>query len=858
MTRILVVEDSPTQAEKVHLILEDAGFEVETARDGQEGRERLETSIFDLVVSDVVMPRLTGFELCRWMRSDTRTQRTPIILLTTLNDPTDIVQALEAGADNFISKPYEPDYLLARIRSILDNRRFRSDGKLSVNIEMVFMGRRLTIGSGKEQILGLLLSAFEDMVRTNSELRSTKEELETAKEKVEDYAEKLESRARVSEEMYGTLMRGASDAIILSDRNVAIIEANPRAEQLAGRPLSELVGRRLSDLVTTAQRADVERLVGELNVDRNMRWADFVVERRDGSGVEVEASLSLVDVQGRELVFALLRDVTEKRHAERRAVAQHEITQILAEAGTLSEAAPRLLGAMCATLGWEQGVFWQVDRETNGLVRLGTWDATCPGEPDHAAPPLGVVTDPVIGIAGRVRESRSATWISDAAGEGAAARDSGAADEGPRTAVGFPIVSDDRILGVVALLSRKTRKPDDDLLGNLSSFGSQIGQFVERRRAEEALRESEERYRSIFEQARDVILTVGSDRRCSSVSPSVEETTGWKPSEFAGRLLRDFFHPEDLPGAFDVFERATSGQVSRPIDIRVLRKSGDYIDMGLSVTPLRRGNEIELLVLARDITERKRAEAEIRRLNASLEARVLLRTAQLEAANRDLEAFSYSVSHDLRAPLRAIHGFSSILVESQALRLDTEGLHALDVIRQNARRMAQLIDDLLEFSRLGRREVRRSPVELSSLVESIWKELLAIDHGPPAELRLHPLPAVQGDPVLLRQVMENLLSNALKFSSKRETRVVEVGCVEEDGETVFFVRDNGAGFDMRYADKLFGVFQRLHGPSEFEGTGIGLALVKQIVESHGGRVRAVSEVDAGATFFFTLPEGALP
>ena len=368
------------------------------------------------------------------------------------------------------------------------------------------------------------------------------------------------------------------------------------------------------------------------------------------------------------------------------------------------------------------------------------------------------------------------------------------------------------------------------------------------------MRLSDERYRVILEQAREVVFSVRSDGTCSSMSPSVEEMTGWSPSETIGRRLSEFLHPDDRPATLEVFARSISGERCPTSEVRVLEKSGGYLDMEMSVTPLRRGGQIELLGLARDATESKRAEAEIRGLNAQLEVRVRLRTAQLEAANRDLESFSYSVSHDLRTPLRAIDGFSKLLLDSYAERLDAEGVRLLEVVRQNARRMSQLIDDLLRFSRLGRHELMRSRLDLAAIVQGVWKELMAADKGPPAELRLQALPEVLGDPILLRQVMENLLSNALKFSSRRERRVVEVGCTAEGGQTTYFVRDNGAGFDMQYAGKLFGVFQRLHSPSEFEGTGVGLALVKQIVERHGGRIRAAAEVNVGATIFFTLPD----
>jgi two-component system cell cycle sensor histidine kinase/response regulator CckA len=363
MTRILAVEDSPTQAEKVRLTLEGEGFEVETALDGQEGREKLEASNFDLVVSDVLMPRLSGYELCRWMKSDARTKEIPVILLTALNDPMDIIQALEAGADNFISKPYEPDYLVARVRNVLESTRLRVKGEFSVNVEMIFMGRRFTIGSGKQQILALLLSAFEDMVRTNHELRATQAELTATKEKLEEYALKLEGRVQASEEMYATLMRQASDAIVLFDEEGVVLEANLKAAALVGRPVSEIVGRRATDFITAAQRAGVRYLLDDLAAERSVRPMDFVVERPDGSTVETEASMSRVEVQGRKVIFGLLRDVTEKRQA---AEALRESEAELKEAQRVAHVGSWSWVVETNTVTWSEEIFRIAGRDPTG------------------------------------------------------------------------------------------------------------------------------------------------------------------------------------------------------------------------------------------------------------------------------------------------------------------------------------------------------------------------------------------------------------------------------------------------------------------------------------------------------------
>lgn len=370
----------------------------------------------------------------------------------------------------------------------------------------------------------------------------------------------------------------------------------------------------------------------------------------------------------------------------------------------------------------------------------------------------------------------------------------------------------------------------------------------------EAIEKSERRFRALIENNYDSIILSDATGALIYQSPSTERLLGWTQEERKQLNGFSIIHPEDAERVKKIFSEvlANPGKLFRSTH-RLKCKSGNYIwAEGIYINMLNDTAIGAIVANFHDITERRLAEEKILSLNEGLEQKVIDRTAQLEAVNKELESFSYSVSHDLRAPLRAVTGYAGILVEDYGAKLDEEGMRILNTISHNAEKMGKLIDDLLAFSRMGRKEIQKQEENMNELVEGVLIEInKTMKHN--AAISINHLHSIRTDYGLMNHVMMNLLSNAIKYSSKREQPLIEISSVKSGNEVIFSVSDNGAGFNMKYADKLFGVFQRLHSSDEFEGTGVGLAIVQRIISKHNGRVWAEGKPGEGAVFYFSIP-----
>jgi len=584
---ILIAEDSPTQAEQLKHYLSASGYSVRMVGDGNQALAAALENQPAMLITDVVMPEMDGYTLCRKIKSSKTLKDIPVVLLTSLSRPQDILKGLECGADSFIRKPYDDKYLVSRVEYILANQELRRTDRLQAGVQLQFDGRAHFITAEKQQILDLLISTYEGALQINEELETKQREL-------------LRER-----DLLHTLMDNVPDFIYFKDT--------------AGR-------------FTTINRA-LARALGISKPEDALGETDFEYF------AEAYARQALADEQN--------------------------------------------------------------------VLRTGQ-------------PLVGKVEE--IHLRDKLR-----LWIST------------------------------------------TKMVVRDLEGkNIGTFGV----------------------------SRDITESKHAEQELQLAKQNLENRVAERTSELA--------------------------QANRQLQI--------------------------------ELGERKRAEEQVRRLNEDLEQRVAERTIQLVAANQELDAFSYSVSHDLRAPLRHIGGFSQMLATKHSSQLGPEAKELLKLIQEGSQKMNLMIDDLFNLARLDRREAVSKMTPLNSLVEGVLKDLKSEIEGRQIDWHIGSLPAVNCDPGLLQQAFANLLSNAVKYTRGRERAVIEVDQTTIDGEAVIYVRDNGAGFDARHASKLFGAFQRFHTAEEFEGTGVGLATVQRIIRKHGGRVWAEAERDKGATFYFTLGE----
>ena len=405
-----------------------------------------------------------------------------------------------------------------------------------------------------------------------------------------------------------------------------------------------------------------------------------------------------------------------------------------------------------------------------------------------------------------------------------------------------PLMAQGRLIGTLSFGTRTRLLFTPDEVALMKSVADQVAVAMQRLQSEQAVRESEEQYRLLFSANPNPMFVFDEETlRFLAVNDAAVSHYGWSREEFLGMTVLDVRPAEDRESAMESIWRHRRPH-EEPIGVfRHRRKDGTVMHVEITASSISFAGRPGRLSSMNDVTERKKAEEALQD-----------HARKLEETNRDLEGFAYTISHDLRAPLRAINGFAHMLAEDYGHSLEEEAKRRLEVIESNAVKMGMLIDDLLAFSRAGRTAMSVSRIDMNRIVAEVMETLKISDWGASAGIHVAALPPAHGDPALIRQVFANLLENAVKFSRNSPAPKIEVGSFARDGEEVYFVRDNGVGFDMKYEEKLFGVFQRLVTEKEFEGTGVGLAIVQRLVTRHGGQVWAEGRPGEGASFFFTL------
>lgn len=626
-------------------------------------------------------------------------------------------------------------------------------------------------------------------------------------------AQEAQFRAVAESNPAALLVSGYPDGTILYVNQTLVRQTGMPAQALLGRPMTEFYLDPGQHEVVLAQLAE------------SGSFTDVEVQLRLGGGDVrwVAANGRLAEFNGRPALFAGLYDITARKQAEASLVASEQrfrsLVAALSEGVLLHDVAGRVLACNDAAL------------QTLGVTRAQLVGSS--------------VLDPrwrLIQLDGKpLPEKEFPSMRSLRTGAGL------------RNAV-VGVIRPDGERRWLEVSARPLRHVDSGV--NYAAVVS-FSDVTARLQAERELRESERRFRLLVESTQAVVWEMDPEsENFTYVSPRAEVMLGYPQQEwYAPGFWAARLHPEDREAALAVCREAAVRGEDHAFEYRLMAADGRvvWVEEFMSVTR-EADRPLRLRGFLFDITRRHEAEREIRELNETLERRVEDRTARLQRANAELEAFSYSVSHDLRAPLRAINGFATILRETEADHLSAESLDMLERVVRSANRMGELIDDMLQFSRIGRTAMHGMDVDMTRLAQEAAEDPAAAH--PQARFELQPLPPVHGDPSMLRQVFANLIGNAFKFSGKQAAALVQVGAFEREGETVYYVRDNGVGFDMTYSDRLFRVFQRLHTEAEFPGTGVGLAIAKRIIERHQGRIWAESTLGEGACFYFVL--GGLP
>jgi PAS domain S-box-containing protein len=712
---------------------------------------------------------------------------------------------------------------------LLSQRTQRAASAQRLAMIIAIVGVFLKVGSWILAFL-VIIREIDISARAQSQLNTLNAELEQrVEERTASLQLEITDRRRAQEiaERLAAVVESSSDAIISKDLNGIITAWNRGAEKVFGYSSTEALGKPLLILLPPERKNEERDILALIQRGESVEHFETIRVRKDGVHINVSVTISPIRNSGGAIVGAskITRDITERKQAE----------AVLAEQAQVMDLAQVFVrDIQSRVVFWPRGaekLYGFDSKEALGIVSHDLFHTQFP-EPLQAIEKKLFETGEWEGeLIHRKRDGSSiivsSAWVLHSDSQGR------------------PV----RIL-----------ETNVDITARKQAAETLARQAEELASSRVALETQTLMLQSVLDGMGEGLIAADREGHFLIWNDSANKLMGRKASNLPTEQWTPHYKvflpdavtpcpPDRLP-----LVRALHGE-SVQVELMVEHPDrANRVCLEVTARPLKdnQGNLRGGVAVLRDITERKTAEREVQALNQNLEARVIERTAELKASNHELEAFTYSVSHDLRAPLRHISGFTKILVEEFCSSLPSEAQELLQNVEQGAHRMGQLVDQLLSLARLGRQGLAVEVTALSSLVKDVVTLLAPETEGRQVDWKIDELPLVECDPTLIRQVFQNLIGNALKYSRPRSLAVIEIGQKEKEGEKVIFVRDNGVGFDMKYADKLFGVFQRLHLAEDFEGTGIGLATVERIIRKHGGRVWAEAELEHGATFYFTL------
>jgi PAS domain S-box-containing protein len=867
--KILIIDDNKDNHVVLKALLNESfpDISILSALSGAVGLELAASDDPDVILLDIIMPGMDGFEVCQRLKNDKNLGDIPVVFVTSLMGEKETrIRALEVGAEAFLTKPVDEIELTAQIRAMLKIK--------AANLEKRDEKRKL-VSVVEEQLLEIkstqiaTLNMLEDVTRENEARKKSEEALSK------------------SEEKYRTIFENVQDVFYQTNLEGAIIDISPSIFYFSQYTREELIGAPVFTLYFN--RSDRQNLINTIFKNGELRDYELKFKKKNGEINYVSINARLIyDANGKPThIDGAIRDIHFRKLAGNRMDISSRILNSLNTSSILSHTIKLTIDLIqnetgCDAIGirLKNGTdfpfyiqsgfsddFLRTENTLLGKTEAGTVCLDNNGNPCLECTCGLVISDqkntsnPLFTEGGSFFTNYSPVLL-DLTGSDEPRHHPRnlCIHEGFLSFALIPIRAKGEIVGLMQLNDRKKDCFTTDMIQFLESIGEIIGVAVMRRHAEEALERSHKLLFNLSEQVPGVIYQYRlypDGHSCFPYSSSgmneIYEVTPEEVREDATAVF-GMIHPDDHSRVSELIYESARTLKHFDCEYRVILPRQGLRWRYSDALPQRMEDNSTLWHgIIYDITARKEVEKELLELNNDLDKRVNQRTAELEAANKDLEAFSYSVSHDLKAPLRHINGFIGLFLENKTTEFTEEELGYLKKITDAAGEMAHLIDALLSFSRLNLAELHKARINTPEMVRQVINFFEPEMQNRKITFNLGTLPEIKGDEELMHLVWTNLIANAIKYTSKKPEAVIDIGSMSTDKETTFYIRDNGAGFNMKYASKLFGVFQRLHKSRDFDGVGIGLANVSRIVRRHGGQCRAEGEPDKGATFYFSIP-----